>query len=391
MPSDAKTTIHDRSGQAALLPGGLRDQLAPQAEFEAGIVVGLMATFASFGYDRVAPPMMEFEETLLSGPAQKNGQAMFRLMDPDTQRVMGLRADMTVQVARIAETRLMDAVRPLRLSYAGNVVRVKGSQVRPTRQFVQAGVELIGAPSLDAEIEVICLAVEALVTAGVTNLTLDLTVAPLVSMICETLGLTPAEAATARTALDVKDMGALDAFSGHSKDILTALLQAAGPADDCMVKLQALKLDGAAGALIDRLDRLVQALNTHMPHLMVTVDPGESHGFEYKSGIGFAIFAPGVRGELGRGGRYLARTPDGGSEAATGFSVYLDSILRALPTPAMAEKLFLPHGTPPATGRALRKKGFRTVQGLTETGDSLQEARKQLCSHWLNIDTVEPV
>jgi ATP phosphoribosyltransferase regulatory subunit len=104
----------------ALLPAGLRDVLPPEAENEAISVEKLMAGFAQHGYQRVNPPLVEFEDSLLAGSGEAMGEQTFRLMDPDSQRMMGLRADMTPQVARIAATRLINAPRPLRLSYLGS-------------------------------------------------------------------------------------------------------------------------------------------------------------------------------------------------------------------------------------------------------------------------------
>ncbi|MBX9634247.1 MAG: ATP phosphoribosyltransferase regulatory subunit, partial [Magnetospirillum sp.] len=131
----------------ALLPAGLRDILPLDAEHEAGVVGRLMAHFAAQGYERVKPPLIEFEETLLAGAGAATASQCFRVMDPLSQKMMGVRADLTPQVARIAVTRLAGAARPLRLSYAGQVLRVKGSQLRPERQFGQAGIELIGNDS----------------------------------------------------------------------------------------------------------------------------------------------------------------------------------------------------------------------------------------------------
>ncbi len=105
----------------ALLPAGLRDLLPPEAETKAAAVETLMEVFASHGYQRVKPPLLEFEDSLLAGSGAAVAEQTFRLMDPDSQRMMGLRADTTPQVARIATTRLAHAPRPLRLSYAGPV------------------------------------------------------------------------------------------------------------------------------------------------------------------------------------------------------------------------------------------------------------------------------
>ncbi len=369
----------------ALLPEGFRDQLAPKAEFEAGLVRGLMDTFLSYGYDRVAPPVVEYEDSLLVGAGATRANTMFRVMDPDTQSMMAVRADMTVQISRLAATRLSEVERPLRLSYTGSVLRTKGSQVRPARQFVQAGIELVGDTSLEAEFEVIRVAIEALSGAGIPSLSLDLTVAPILSILCEKHGLSPEDQAVVFEALNSKDKGALAALADMPRAEFEALLVVAGPAETALTALKSLELRGAAGQLVARLGRLVDMINEHELDLPVTIDPCESHGFEYKSGIGFALFAIGSQSELGRGGRYLVVHPDGHTEEATGFSVYLDSLMDALPAPERCEKLFLPYGTSDKDGQTQRAAGWRTVQGLnqglTEEADASKEARRLGCSH----------
>src|SRR5438067_6190667 len=129
----------------ALLPTGMHDLLPPEAEIEAQVVAQLMTTLTAHGYERVKPPLVEFEDTLFSGAGAAMATATFRMMDPASHRMIGVRADMTPQIARFAATRLGDAPRPLRLSYAGQVLRVNGSEIRPERQHGQVGAELIGA------------------------------------------------------------------------------------------------------------------------------------------------------------------------------------------------------------------------------------------------------
>jgi ATP phosphoribosyltransferase regulatory subunit len=158
----------------ALLPQGLRDLLPPDAEVEAAIVSGLIRVLTGHGYERVKPPLIEFEDNLLSGAGAAMASETFRLMDPISQRMVGLRADMTTQVARIAATRLAHAPRPLRLCYAGQVLRVKGSDIRPERQIGQVGAELIGSADVAAaDIEVVGVATEALTVLGVEKLSVD--------------------------------------------------------------------------------------------------------------------------------------------------------------------------------------------------------------------------
>ena len=152
----------DAAGANALLPAGLRDVLAPDAAHEAATLDQLVEVFSMHGYQRVEPPLVEFETTLLNEGGHALTEHMFRVMDPVSQRMMAVRADMTLQVARIASTRLAKEPRPLRLSYGGQVLRVRGSQLRPERQFTEAGIELIGADGAAADAEAIVLAAEAL-------------------------------------------------------------------------------------------------------------------------------------------------------------------------------------------------------------------------------------
>jgi ATP phosphoribosyltransferase regulatory subunit len=157
--------MSDELPNPALLPAGLSDLLPPDAETEAASVGALMEVFAAHGYQRVKPPLLEFEDSLLAGSGAAVAEQTFRLMDPDSQRMMGLRADTTPQVARIATTRLANEPRPLRLSYAGQCLRVRGSQIAPDRQIGQAGIELIGHDSPEADAEIVLVAAEAASTS----------------------------------------------------------------------------------------------------------------------------------------------------------------------------------------------------------------------------------
>ena len=356
----------------ALLPAGLRDLLPPYAAHEAEIVARFMRYFHGFGYEPVSPPLVEFEESLLSGNGSAMAKHTFRVMDPVTQRMMGVRADMTLQVARIATTRLANAERPLRLSYAGQVLRVKGSPLRPERQFGQAGIELIGAVGAAADAEVIAIAGQALIELGVDQVSIDLTLPTLVPLVLEGSSIDP----ELRNALDHKDVAMVTAIGGAAAPILCALIAAAGPADRAASQLAGLALRDAAAAERDRLSEVIALVRNSAPDLTLTVDPVENRGYEYHSGIGFTIFARGISGELGRGGRY-----DGGT--STGATLFMDTVLEAVPGPAPAKRVFLPFGTPLGTGRKLREEGWMTVAGLVEAPDAKAEARRLGCDHVL--------
>jgi len=365
----------------ALLPEGLRDLLPPDAGIEAEMVSRMMAVLAGHGYERVKPPLAEFEENLLSGAGAAMAPDTFRLMDPASRRMIGLRADMTPQVARIAATRLKKSARPLRLCYAGQVLRVRGGQLRPERQVGQVGAELIGSDSVAADVEAVAVAAEALASLGIIGLTVDLTLPTLVPAVCGAFKLGPDAVLAVRRALDHKDAAALKAAAGKAAPLLGDLLKAAAEAAKSLKSLAALDLPKDAAAERARLGEVVARLKSAVPGLGVTIDPVENRGFEYHTGISFTFFTPTVRGELGRGGRY--RTDNGGGEEATGFTLYTDTVLQAVPGAAPAKRIYVPEGADPAVARGLREQGWVTVAALAPAKDKRAEAKRLGCGHLL--------
>jgi ATP phosphoribosyltransferase regulatory subunit len=363
----------------ALLPLGLRDLLPPEAAVEADVVARLMAVLGRHGYERVKPPLFEFEDNLLSGAGAAMAKETFRLMDPISQRMVGIRADMTPQIARIATTRLMNAPRPLRLFYAGQVLRVKGSQLRPERQIGQVGAELIGSDDIAADVEVIAVAAEALTALGVGGLSVDLTLPTLVPAVCAASGVDAETFEALRAALDHKDAAAVAAVGGPAAALLGRLLASAGAARKALATLSDLSLPDAAAAERARLATVVERLGRAVPGLAITVDPVENRGFEYHSGISFTLFGRGVRGELGRGGRY--HTDNGNGEAATGVTLYTDTIVQVVPEQPQPSRIYVPAGSDPALGARLRAENWATVAGLVPVADAGAEARRLGCSH----------
>ncbi len=367
----------------ALLPAGLRDLLPPDAETEASAVESLMEVFAGHGYQRVKPPLLEFEDSLLAGSGAAVAEQTFRLMDPVSQRMMGLRADTTPQVARIATTRLAHAPRPLRLSYAGQCLRVRGTQLAPDRQIAQAGIELIGCDNPAADAEIVLAGAEALASVGLTRTSFDLTLPTLVPVLLDDAGLEGADRAALARALDRKDAASVARHGGNLAPTLTDLLQAAGPADRALLALQAAKLPTAARELANRLADAVAAIRARAPTLRLTIDPVEFRGFRYETGVSVTIYAPGRHEELGRGGRYVS----GDAEPATGLTLFPDAVLRAAPPREARQRLYVPHGEDQDEAARMRRLGYATIAALEPNGDPVAEARRLLCSHILRNGT----
>ena len=362
-----------------LLPAGLKDGLPPDAAFEAAMVERLMASFAAWGYERVKPPLIEFEDALLSGMGEAMAAHTFRLMDPVSQRMLGVRADMTPQVGRIAASRLKGAPRPLRLSYAGQVLRVKGEQMRPERQIGQAGIELIGTESAAADAEALLLAAEALKQIGVAALVVDLNAPMLAVSYLRESG--AADPAPIIAALDRKDAAAVKELGGALGPTLQQLMNAIGAPPQALDRLAAIALTPGAAAQRDRLVEVAKLVQAAAPDLSLSIDPTDHRGFEYHTGVTFSLLGRGVAGEFGRGGRYVNQA----GEDATGFTLYLDTLSAALPAPKPARRILLPRSISHDAALRLRQEGWVTVHALDGGAEDEKEARRLGCSHlWRN-------
>ncbi|OUJ16305.1 ATP phosphoribosyltransferase regulatory subunit [Acetobacter sp. DsW_063] len=372
----------------ALLPAGFVDLLPPDAEAEAEGTEILLAVFGGHGYERVAPPLLEFEDSLLSASGAAVADQAFRLMDPDTRRMMALRPDITPQIARIAATRLDGAPRPLRLSYAGQTVVVGGGVAgQSERQIGQAGIELIGPDSPVADAEVVCVAAEALSRLGVPGVSFDLTMPLLVPSLIDGLGLSAATRTALMHALDRKDAAAVARYAGSAADTLIALLNAAGEADRALAALDAASLPAAARAYSERLKASVDSVRVRSPELRLTVDPVEFRGWKYHTGVCVTVYAAGSREELGRGGRYLCND----NEPACGLTFRPGALFRAAPRRARPDRVYLPFGTDSAFAQAVREGGRVTVAAL-EPHDRLdEEARRLACSYIAQDGNLLPV
>ncbi|WP_022683336.1 ATP phosphoribosyltransferase regulatory subunit [Sphingobium bisphenolivorans] len=368
-----------------LLPEGLSDRLPPQAEASARLTRSVLDTVAAHGYERVMPPVAEFEDTLVGRLKSMRAQDLVRAVDPVSQRSLALRPDMTAQIGRIAATRLAGVPRPLRLSYGGPVIRLRANQLRPERERLQLGAELIGSDSIAAAVEIVNVAIEALQAAGVTGITIDFTLPDLIdSLAAGPLPLAPHEIEAVRAELDAKDAGALAAL-GPAAAAYLPLIEATGPFHPAMEKLEALnrQLGGAMDGRIAGLRAIAKPIGWD---ITLTLDPTERHGFEYQNWFGFSIFADGFVGEIGRGGSYAIARADGSEEPAIGFSLYPDPLIDAGFGRESPKRLFLPLHYDSGRAAQLRGEGWRTLAALSpdQNGEALR------CTHWLDGDEPRP-
>ena len=370
---DSKSDAKKTALSSGLLPAGLQDVLYPNAENDAKASEIIMNCLASFGYRRVQPPLVEFEDSLLS---DKLGAALsdktFRLLDPLSHKMMALRADMTAQIARISGTRLAHSPRPLRLSYAGAVMRVVPDVLNPERQMMQAGAELIGASDALACAEMISLGVRALNEAGIEGLTVDIGIPHLFDVLVggdEDSALYQSLA----QAISERDSDALLAIEHKSAPLLNRLLLAAGQnVEELMTVCQ--DMTGEALQLTQTILSVVEMLHQIWPDLPITLDLLDRREGDYHKGLNFALYGKGLRGEIARGGAYVT----GFGEEATGLSIYMERVLRALPAAPNTPRIYVSAKAGLMTAMALVSRGRDVVMGSADC-DEDSEAKALGC------------
>ena len=365
----SKTTIN-----TTLLPNGLGDVLPEETLKRRQIINTIMDSFSRFGYADVSPPLVEYEDTLLAdGPGAALADNTFRLMDPVTRRMLALRSDMTAQIARIATSRMGHLPRPLRLSYYGHVLRINPDPVNPERQLVQIGAELIGASTIHHDAEVATIALESLSRAGISQLSMDLNVPRLLDvLLADEASEDDATLRALREAVSRKDSAAAARLPHPQAKFIQMLLEL--PLNTMANAAQMLKdlpsdLPEMANAMLGELAELAAVIAAAMPQIALTIDPLERRGFDYHQGVGFSIFTPGVRGELGRGGRYRTLAGSGNSDLSTGVTLYLERVLQATPSMDKSEKIYLAADYGLTVLVELTRAGHHAVMGAASSDD----------------------
>jgi len=363
-----------------LLPEGLQDRLPASAERITTAMRACLEALDSHGYDRVRPPLLEFESSLAARMEGVKTRRMFRFVDPGSLRTLALRSDITPQVGRIAATSLKDAPRPLRLAYCGDTVLIAASQLDPARERLQLGAELIGADTEAAASEIVTLAVKALTAAGLTGISVDFTMPDLLDTLARgDDAMTPEDLDAIRRELDTKDAGGLKQAGGEA---FLPLLYATGPIGEALVKLRAFDTDGVLATRLDGLESIAASVGDTA---RITLDPTERYGFEYQSWFGFTIYAEGVRGAAGRGGTYKIA---GSDEAATGFTLYVDRCAEASKVSQQPRwTIYCEIGADPETIGVAQKQGHRVIAQISQGEDP----RALGSTHILRGDKLEPL
>jgi ATP phosphoribosyltransferase regulatory subunit len=352
---------------AWLLPENIADVLPSEARKIEDLRRALLDNFRLYGYELVMPPMLEYLESLLTGAGQDMDLRLFKLVDQLSGRTMGVRADMTTQVARI-DAHLLNRESVTRLCYAGSVLHTRPSGLYATREPFQIGAEIYGHAGLEADAEIQALALESLALAGISEVRLDLCHVGVLRAIVASDAKAQRSDAQLFDLLEAKDMpGLRELTRGFDPVAREALLALPGLYGDAST------LERAAGAL-GHIPAVAQAL-AELEHLIrqagsahVTLDLADLRGYHYHSGVMFAAYVPGLPNALARGGRYdEVGEAFGRARPATGFSMDLRELARLMPGAARKPAIRAPWSTDSVLGAKiaeLRAAGEIVIQTL---------------------------
>ena len=317
-----------------LLPEGISETLPPQANELEHLRRTLLDLYRSWGYELVFPPFVEYLDSLLTGTGGDLNLQTFKLTDQVTGRTLGIRADITPQVARIDAHQLRRDC-PTRLCYQGTVLHSRSDTLASSRSPLQIGAELYGHAGVEAELEIIGLMIESLQRSGIGDIFLDLGHVGIFRGLAGQAGFNQVQEHALFNALQrkaVPEIRKLLTEYGTDKAVAEMLIALAELSGEQVLSRSTQVLAGANQSVhnaLDELNRLAALLQIRYPTLAVHYDLAELRGYHYHTGVMFAAYVPGIGQEVARGGRYddIGQL-FGRARPACGFSADLNLLLK---------------------------------------------------------------
>ena len=370
------------------IPYGTRDFLPSEAASKRAIETKLAELFAEWGYDEVVTPTIEYLDNLTLGSSRSSEAHLFKLFDKDN-RTLALRHEMTTPIARLVSSRLQEYPLPMKLSYISSVFRYEQTQMGRQCEFHQAGVELMGSTSPFADAEIIALAIQGLLRAGLTEFQICLGQVEFISGIMEQYHLAADVKEKLKLAMEQRDLVALgntvDALDlpATAKSVLKKLPVLSG-GEDMIKKAYDLALNEQSRRALDNLCEIYRLLKAYGVEQYVRFDLGIIRDFSYYTGMVFEAYTPGLGFPLCGGGRYDHLLADFGNACpATGFASGIERILLALERqglacPVRARDIYLAYAAGKeaaaiAKAETLRREGMTVELSLASQTQSEAE------------------
>ena len=345
--------------KSQLLPEGFRDSLPELAAKEFTINSMFLDTMKKNGYLLVRPPLIEFESSLFFLTNESENVNSFRLLDPISQKMMGIRSDITLQIARISCGSLNKNPRPLRLCYSGDVFKVKNNSLNLSRQITQIGTEIIGIEENLCEKELINLIIEILSKLKIKNFFISFTMPTLINAIAKDFNLSNKDLEFVKDRFRNKNVTGISEISKNLEKISEQLLFSVGNVDENITSLRQSKFPKNTKKEIENFISIVLKLKKDFTNLDILVDPLEIDESEYHTGIVFKVFSENFK-ELFSGGNYKVS-----NENCIGFSGFIENLVKESDIKVNQEKkVFVPIDVSTKLNAQIKKKGFIIIRAI---------------------------
>lgn len=305
-----------------LLPAGFCDLIGNEAKVNQEVSNKIISNFLGKDFNLVKTPLMEFEQTLSN--YQRLNEKSFYVFDISSGKNLVFRNDITVQIARLVNTRLKDAPLPLKLCYLGDVLKVDNSDLHSSRQLTQAGIEIIGGDSSKSALEVLDLTIESLKDVTNSNLTIEFCLPKFLDLLLEELKIK--EGSELKAALIQRNISKIHELAGQNADIFTNLVLEINNQEEIKANLNQLNISKSLRSKIDNLLEITNKASKKYPQISFLIGVFSDKEFLYHEEVGFTVFAKDSFYPIARGGKYQIND----DLPAIGSTIYVDELRKIL-------------------------------------------------------------
>ena len=358
-----------------LIPEGFRDDVSEQVLTEHKFTNEFIEHFRCYGYELVKTPLIEYYD-------KSFGDNSFNIKVKKNEKRLILRDDITLQIARLSFARLSKKKRPLKLCYYGEVIRKQGSMLRPERQFLQIGAECIGEKNNLADVEMMDLAYSSLKLVGIKDISIEISSRVFLDKLYNSIK-NSQRLNDIKRYIKQKDLsGLIKLVEKKNHQYLRNIFSCTGLYKDKIKNLEKLKTDENNSQEIQNIKDIVRGLCINNKGAKVFLDLCEIDDKNYHKGIRFTFFSNNVRGEIAKGGRYFAKNFDQ-EEESTGFTCYMDTILRASTFKQIKKKIMIEFKLNKIKKKQLIEKGYVIITHFGDTKHIKKKAKEQNCQFYL--------
>jgi len=365
--------------KSQLLPEGFRDSLPDLAVKEEKINSFFINLMKKNGYLLVRPPLLEFESSLFFLLEDNNDKNSFRVLDPISQKMMGIRSDITLQIARIACGSLANYPRPLRLCYSGEILKVNNNSLNLSRQEKQIGSEIIGVGNKNCENQVLTMIFEILNKLKIKNFVINFTMPTLINAISKDFNLSKNQIEFIKNKFRNKNTVGLEKISKSFEIAAKHLLDCVGDASENLKKLKKKKFTKNISFEVSNFINIITRILKDFPTMKILIDPLEVDESNYHTGLAFKVFSKSFK-ELFTGGNYSVS-----NENCIGFSGYIESLIKESKIISEKQKkIFIPFDLKEKKKKKLQTKSYITLQAIKPLNKNqlIKNAKIFKCSYY---------